>query len=86
MKSNRAHAVPLRLIDGPVVNTHRSDLVKRMAADLVRFDAFRNEQDAIRSLHGAGYSMGDIVMCVDDAQQTAFQQTIDIVAREMSRP
>ena len=83
MNHARAHAVPLRLIDGPVVNVHRSDIVKRMAADLVRFDAFRTEPDAIRSLFGNGYGMGDIVMCVDDARQLAVQT---VVAREMVEP
>lgn len=85
MNHARAHAVPLRLIDGPLVdvNSRRSDIVKRMAVDLVRFDAFRTEPDAIRSLHGARYSMGDIVMCVDDARQAAMS---DVVAREMVEP
>lgn len=79
MNHNRAHSVPLRLI----INAHRADLVARMAKDLVRFDSAGNEADAIRSLFGNGYGMGDIVMCVDDARQAAVQ---DIVAREMVKP
>lgn len=85
MNHARAHAVPLRLVDGPIVdiNARRSDLVARMAKDLIRFDAVANEADAIRSLFGNGYGMGDIVMCVDDARQVAVQ---GIVAAEMAKP
>lgn len=86
MNHARAHAVPLRLIDGPLVdvNSRRSDIVKRMAVDLVRFDAFRTEHDAIRSLYGSrSYSMADIVMCVDDARQAAMS---NVVSAEMVEP
>lgn len=83
MNHARANTVPLRLIEGGIVNVHRSEIVRRMAADLVRFDSFRTEPDAIRSLHGARYSMGDIVMCVDDARQAAMS---DVVAAEMVEP
>jgi len=79
MSFNRAHAVPLRLIDGPLVS--RADMVERMAKDLVRFDSFRNQADAIRSLHGAGHSMVYAVMMIDDIRQAAMQI---VVAREMS--
>ncbi len=83
MNFNRAHAVPLQLLDAGIVNVSRTDMVERMAQDLVRFDSFRCESDAIRSLFGRGYSMVDIVMVIDDARQVAMQ---DIVAREMSEP
>ena len=71
------------LLDRPLADffTARRKTVERMAADLVRFEAFRSETDAIRSLYGAGYPMLDIVVCVDDARQAAMQQ---VVAREMS--
>lgn len=61
----------------------RQDMVRKMAKDLVRYDAAQNEHDAIRSLFGRGYSMADIVMLVDDARAVAFQE---IVAAEMMKP
>ena len=83
MRQNPANAIPVRLIDGPIVDitTRRADLVERMAVKLVRFDAYHNEQDAIRSLFGSGFRFGDIVMCVDDARQLAVQGK---VAAEMA--
>lgn len=84
MRSSRAHAVPLRLIDGPLVNIHRAELVARMAADLITYDAAGDENNAIRSLYGTRrYEMVDIVMLIDDARQAAMQK---IVAREMAKP
>lgn len=83
MRDNRAHAVPLRLIDGPVTSIRRAELVARMAKDLVKYEAAADERDSIRSLFGRGYSMPDIVMLIDDARQAAMQE---IVAREMSKP
>ena len=60
----------------------RKDLVEAMAADLVKYDAFRVEADAIRSLYGTRrYPIGDIMSCIDDARAVAFQ---DVVAREMA--
>lgn len=73
------------LIDGsPVLRREsRADVVKRMAADLVKFDAFRDEGDAIRSLMHRQYSPFDVLRYVDDARQVAVQ---DVVAREISQP
>lgn len=79
MNHNRAHAVPLHLVDGPPIN--RADHIALMAQDLVRFDSFRNEKDAILSLHGAGHSMVYAVMWIHDIRQAAFQI---VVAREMA--
>jgi len=76
---------PIRLLDAPLIDapTRRALLVKCMAADLVRYEAAHNEQDAIRSLYGTGrYEMADIVMLLDDARQAAVQE---IVAREMAQ-
>lgn len=74
----------IRIVDGTLIDkAPRSELVKRMAADLIKYDAVGNEQDSIRSLFGRGYSMVDIVMCIDDARQVAMQE---VVAREMARP
>lgn len=87
---------PLRwLADGALMSNHqrKRELVQRMAADLIRYDAAGNEQDAIRSLFGRGYTMSDIAMLVpearrmvDDARQVAFQQTVDVVAKEVGKP
>lgn len=74
------------LIDGPLVSDRRRDLVQRMAKDLNRFDSWQNEQDAIRSLFGYGYSIIDIALLLDDARQVAFQMTVDVVAREVGKP
>lgn len=76
-------AIDHALVDGSLSTrrTARSSLVERMAKDLLRFAAFGQEADAIRSLFGAGYSMADIVMLVDDARMLAYQDT---VAKEMS--
>lgn len=65
-----------------IETTPRKALVERMASDLIRFGAVANEQDSIRSLFGNGYSMVDLVMCIDDARQVAMQE---IVAREMGK-
>lgn len=76
----------LRLIDGPLVVSRecRTVLVQRMAADLIRLDSFRDENDAVRSLIATEkYSAFDIVRLIPDAQQVAQQE---IVAAEISRP
>lgn len=75
----------VRLVDGPLTDavSARRATIERMAADLVRFDAAQNEQDAIRSLFGRGYSTIEIMTLLDEARQVAFQK---IVAEEMSKP
>lgn len=60
----------------------RKDLTERMAADIVKYESWRTEQDAIRSLFGRGYAMADIVMLVDEARTLAFQE---VVAKEMGQ-
>lgn len=76
---------PFRRIGGPLMEAHvrRQAMVQRMAADLIRYDAAQNEQDAIRSLYGRGYAIADVMMLVDDARMLAFQE---IVAKEMTKP
>jgi hypothetical protein len=75
----------LRLIDGPLLDPaiRGKDVAIRMAKDLIAYDAFRVEADAIRSLMNRGYSPFDVLRYVDDARQVAMQ---DIVAREISAP
>jgi len=77
------HSSPVRLIDAPLVNVARNSMVARMAAVLVRKDTFGNERDARFSLRYAGFTMPEIVMCIDDARQVAAQH---VVAREMVEP
>lgn len=72
----------IRLLDGPLVQVSRTEQVKRMAADLVRFDSFRTEADALRSLMTNGYRAFDIFTMIDDARQVAMQS---IVAAEMAK-
>lgn len=75
----------LRAIDGPLVDAAalRADVVARMAKDLVKYEAYGVETDAIRSLMNRGYSPYHVLRWVDDARQVAMQE---IVAREMSEP
>ena len=54
-----------------------------MASDLIRFDAFANEQDAMRALLARDYRPFDVFVLLDDVRQVAMQE---IVAREMERP
>jgi hypothetical protein len=77
-------ALDLHLIDAPLMHyrTRRSELIAKMAKDLIRYEAYAYEPDAIRSLYGRGYPMADIVMLVDEARMLAFQE---IVAEEMGR-
>lgn len=78
--------VTFRLIDGPLLNIreHRAEMVERMAADLIQFDAFRDERDAIRALTWCGrHGAYDVMVLVDDARQRAMQE---VVAREMGEP
>jgi hypothetical protein len=76
----------LRIIDSPLVdNKHwRTAMVEKMANDLIRHkQAASREADAIRALRGCGYAMADIIMCIDDVRNFAFQE---IVAKEVSEP
>ncbi len=77
------HSSPIQLIDGPLINVARNSLVARMAAVLVRKHTFGDEVEARFSLRCAGFSMAEIVMCIDDARQVAMQH---VVAMEMSAP
>lgn len=83
MNHNRAHAVPLRLIDGGIVNLRREETVNLLTADLVTYDAFRNKSDAVRCLLARRHHSLDVARYLDDARQAAFQT---VVAREMAKP
>lgn len=73
---------PLR--DGPLAGKTREEVVAAMGADLVRFDAWRNEADAIRALMWRGvYSSWEIMRELDNARQAAMQS---VVAKQMSAP
>lgn len=77
------------LIDGPIValRAYRVEMVARMARSLLNLHAADfSEPDAMRALKGCGYSMSDIVICIDDARQVAFQHTVEIVAKEVGKP
>ncbi len=84
MRFNRAHAVPLRLIDGPLVDvcTVKQQLVRRMADDLIADGVDLNDKrSAMRCLFNHGYPSFDAARLFDEARALAFQ---DVVAREMS--
>lgn len=61
----------------------REDLARRMAADLVRHDAYANKWDAVRCLLAKKYDSVDVAILLDDARQVAMQ---DVVAREIAAP
>lgn len=64
-------------------DAQRESLVARMAADLVRAEAFANLADAIRLLMWQGYGSLQVAALVEDARQVAVQSA---AAKEMSRP
>lgn len=80
------------LIDGPICAPHQSreDTVKRMAQRLVKYDAFRNEGDAIRTLMARApleqesFSPFDVLRFVDDARQVAMQDVVASLMRDSS--
>ena len=74
------------IVDSPLVDTQslRNAMIERMANDLVRHhQAASRESDAMRTLKECGHAMADIVMCIDDVRNLAFQE---IVAKEVSEP
>lgn len=73
------------LLDGPIsvsgALSRRQRLVSDMAQVLLQYEAFRNEDDAFRTLFNRKkWSTFDIMACVDDARQVGFQE---VVYREM---
>lgn len=72
------------LIDGALMDntTRRREMVARMAADLVRFDAFRTEADAVRTLYGGGYGSFNVALLAGEAMFEARQA---VVAGEITR-
>lgn len=77
----------LFLINGGLANTEtrsRTAVVEMMADDLVEFDAYAVEADAIRALVFWGrYTTLEVMHCLPDARRAAMQRA---VAREMSKP
>lgn len=59
----------------------RQDLIQKMAADLIRFDALAVKADSLRSLVGAGYDPIQIWMLIDEVRAVAHQE---VIAKEMS--
>lgn len=80
MNHARANTIPLRLIEGGLVNVDRETVVRKMAADLVRFDAFRDKRASVNVLLSLGYPTLQAALYLDDARQAAMQ---DVVAAEM---
>lgn len=73
------------LLDGPIwpgIPASREQMIRDMAADLVTYDAFRNEGDAQRALHATGkYRAFNVFVLARPAMQWA---TEEIIAKEMS--
>lgn len=73
------------LIDGSIAMTReeRDELIRSMAADLVRFEAYHDVNDAIRSLMWRKeYSPFLVMRFADDARAVAMQE---VVAAEMAK-
>jgi hypothetical protein len=72
------------LIDGALMDntTRRREMVARMAADLIRLDAFRTEGDAVRTLYGGGYGAFNVALLAGEAMFEAQQQ---VIAGEIAR-
>ena len=72
-------------LDDPIVPfaLRRATLVPKMVAALASHDA-RCSQDAMKALLSEGFRVTDVIMLIDDVRQVMFQQTVDVVAREMS--
>lgn len=61
----------------------RATLVPQMVTALASHDV-RCQEDAMKALLSEGFRVTDVIMLIDDVRQVAFQQSIDVVAREMS--
>jgi len=69
------------LLDGPIsvsgALSRRQRLVSDMAQALLKYDAFRNEADAMRCLLvQRRWSTFDVLACLDDARQVAMQEMV----------
>jgi hypothetical protein len=71
-----------RIIDGSLssIPDGRTQLIERMAADLVRFDSWRNANDAWRSLWAEGWKTYEISLVIEDARAVA---QLDVVTEVM---
>lgn len=76
------HRLPIRLIDGPLIDVNRIETVARMAKVLIAEDCFQCERDAIWMLRHKGFSPVAVFSMIDDARQVAMQH---VVAREMAK-
>lgn len=63
----------VRLIDGPLVEPTRDDLVRRMAHVAFETDSYWDRDDTRLALRIAGFSRFDIEACLDDVMQAATQ-------------
>lgn len=91
MDRHEAHVAVARifLLDGPLIAPRRQDssvMISSMAADLIEADVFHDHQASFRTLVLRGYNSFYVSALIDDARQAAFQTTVDVVAKEMSRP
>jgi hypothetical protein len=73
-----------RLVDGPVVEVNRAQIVARMAQALIEAGSYFCERDAVMTLLANKFRAVDIAMLLDDARQVALQE--DVVSREMGAP
>lgn len=83
MNHARAHAVPLRLIDGLLVyvqEAERQATMERMAKVLLDHDAIHDKRDSVSILLCHGFHSLKVAYCLDEVRALAFQ---DIVAAEM---
>lgn len=79
----RSVSSEMRLVDGPLIDTYRSERLSQMVVVLVETDAFRNRDDARLALRMAKFSSFEVEANLDDVMQAAMQT---VVAREISQP
>lgn len=77
------HTRPVRMIDGPLVDLHRSVIIRQMADVIIQTGTASDHDDAWLALRVAGFKVADIVMGIDDARQVAAQ---DLVSQIMGAP
>lgn len=58
---------PARMVDGPLSPLGKSEIVRLMADELIKYDAWRNSADAWRCLMVRGFKSFDIARNIDHA-------------------
>jgi hypothetical protein len=70
------HTKPVRLLDGPLVELSRTELIRRMTATVLETGTSGDRDDAWLALRFEGFKVADIAMTIDDVLQAATQETV----------